>query len=251
MPRSLVSFAALAALAATAATPPNFHKDVLPILQQRCQQCHRPGEISPMSLITYAGTRPWAKSIREAVITRKMPPWFADPKYGHFANDRSLSQTEIETLVAWVDAGTPAGDPKDAPSPRTWPQGWTIGTPDAVFEMTAPFPIPAKGSIDYQYIILPTHFSGDKWIQKVEVRPSDPRVVHHAVVYIREPASKWLQGQPDRRAFSVPLSKGFTTSDILMVYTPGNSFDLWKSGMAKKIKAGSDLVLQMHYTANG
>jgi hypothetical protein len=251
LPRSLVSFAALAALAATAATPPNFHKDVLPILQQRCQQCHRPGEISPMSLITYAGTRPWAKSIREAVITRKMPPWFADPKYGHFANDRSLSQTEIETLVAWVDAGTPAGDPKDAPSPRTWPQGWTIGTPDAVFEMTAPFPIPAKGSIDYQYIILPTHFSGDKWIQKVEVRPSDPRVVHHAVVYIREPGSKWLEGQPGSTAFSVPLSKGFTTSDILMVYTPGNSFDLWKSGVAKKIKAGSDLVLQMHYTANG
>ena len=204
-----------------------------------------------MSLLTYADARPWAKSIREAVLTHKMPPWLADPKYGHFANDRSLSQLEINTLVNWVDGGTPEGDSTDAPTPRAWPQGWAIGTPDAVFEMPKPFPIPDKGTVDYQYIILPTHFSQDKWIQKVEVQPTEHRVVHHAVVYIREPGSKWLEGQPGSAAFSVPLSKGFTTSDILMVYTPGNSLDQWKPGMAKKIKAGSDLVLQMHYTADG
>jgi hypothetical protein len=233
-----------------AAPPPTFHKDVLPILQKRCQECHRPGQIAPMSLLTYADSRPWAKSIREAVLTRTMPPWFADPNYGHFTNDRSLSQPEIDTLVHWVDRGTLEGEPEESPPPRVWPQGWAIGTPDAVFEMPKPFPIPAKGAIDYQYIILPTRFSEDRWIQKVEVRPSDPRVVHHAVVYIREPGSKWLEGQPGSVAFSVPLAKGFTTSDILMVYTPGNSTDLWKTGMAKKIKAGSDLVLQMHYTAN-
>jgi len=229
----------------------SFYKDVLPILEQRCQECHRSGEIAPMSLLSYADTRPWAKSIREAVLTRKMPPWLADPNYGHFANDRSLSQPQIDTLVNWVDGGTSEGDPHDAPPPRAWPQGWAIGTPDAVFEMPKPFPIPAKGTVDYQYIILPTHFSEDKWIQKVEVRPSDHRIVHHAVVYIREPGSKWLEGQPGSIAFSVPLAKGFTTSDILMVYTPGNSQDQWKPGMAKKIKAGSDLVLQMHYTADG
>jgi hypothetical protein len=241
-----------AALAtAIAAAPATFHKDVQPILQQRCQECHRPGEIAPMSLLTYADTRPWAKSIREAVLTHKMPPWLADPKYGHFANDRSLSQLEIDTLVKWVDGGTVEGGPTDAPPPRAWPQGWAIGTPDAVFEMPKPFPIPAQGTVDYQYIILPTHFSEDKWIQKVEVQPTDHKVVHHAVVYIREPGSKWLEGQPGSVAFSVPLSKGFTTSDVLMVYTPGNSLDQWKPGMAKKIKAGSDLVLQMHYTAHG
>jgi hypothetical protein len=159
-----------------------FRKDVLPILEKHCQECHRPGEIAPMSLLTYADARPWAKSIREAVITRTMPPWFADPKYGHFANDRSLSQPEIDALVHWVDGGTPEGDPQDAPPPRVWPQDWMIGTPDAVFEMPKAFPIPAKGAIGYQYIILPTRFSEDKWIQKVQVRPSDTRVVHHAVV---------------------------------------------------------------------
>jgi hypothetical protein len=249
----LVSFAALAVAltGATAGTPPTFYKDVLPIIEQRCQECHRPGEIAPMSLLSYADARPWAKSIREAVLNRKMPPWLADSKYGHFANDRSLSQPEIDTLVNWVDGGVAKGDPRDAPAPRTWPPGWAIGRPDAVFEMPKPFPIPAKGAVDYQYIILPTHFPEDKWIQKVEVRPSDHRIVHHAVVYIREPGSKWLEGQPGSVAFSVPLSKGFTTSDILMVYTPGNSLDQWNPGMAKKIKAGSDLVLQMHYTADG
>ena len=153
--------------------------------------------------------------------------------------------------MAWADGGAAKGHPNDAPAPRTWPQGWTIGTPDTIFEMPKSFPIPAKGAVDYQYIILPTHFAEDRWIQKVEVRPSDRRIVHHAVVYIREPGSKWLEGQPGSVAFSVPLSKGFTTSDILMVYTPGNSLDQWNPGIAKKIKAGSDLVLQMHYTAVG
>jgi hypothetical protein len=236
---------------ALASGPATFQKDVLPILQKRCQECHRPGQIAPMSLLTYAETRPWAKSIRQAVLTRTMPPWFADPKYGHFADDRSLSQSEIETLVNWVESGAAEGPARDAPPLRVWPRGWAIGTPDAVFEMRQPFSIPAKGTIAYQYIIIPTRLSEDKWIQKVEIRPSDHRVVHHAVVYVREPGSKWLDGQPGNVAFSVPLTEGFTTSDVLMVYTPGNSFDLWKTGMAKKIKAGSDIVLQMHYTADG
>jgi len=208
-----------------------------------------------MPLVTYAGTRPWAKAIREQVLTRKMPPWFAekpaDPAYGHFANDRSLSQKEIDTLAAWVSAGAPAGDEKTAPPPREWPQGWNIGTPDAVFEMPVPFSLPAKGAIDYQYLILPTHFTEDRWVQKVEVRTSSRSAVHHAVVYIREPGSKWLQGEPLETTFSVPLAKGFTTSDLLMVYTPGNSYDQWPPGVAKRIKAGSDLVLQMHYTTSG
>ncbi len=243
--------ASLAAILWPALAQPVFYKNILPILQMHCQECHRPGEIAPMSFITYAETRPWARAIREQTAARKMPPWFADPKYGHFANDRSLSPAEIDTLAAWVNAGAPAGDRKDAPPPRHWPKGWMIGKPDEVFEMPASFAIPAQGAIDYQYLILPTHFTADRWVQKVEVRPGNRATVHHAVVYIREPGSKWLEGEPRAATFSVPLEKGFTTSDILMVYTPGNSFDEWKPGIAKRIKAGSDLVLQMHYTANG
>jgi hypothetical protein len=248
LPRWLAS---IAIAHGTALAQPVFYKDVLPILQQHCQQCHRPGEIAPMPFMTYTETRPWAQSIREQAIARKMPPWFADPAYGRFANDRSLSPAEISTVSAWASAGAPAGDPKHAPPPREWPQGWNIGTPDEVFEMPAAFNVPANGAVDYQYLILPTHFTEDRWIQKVEVRPADRSTVHHAVVYIREPGSKWLEGQPRETAFSVPISKGFTTSDILMVYTPGNSFDGWKPSVAKRIKAGSDLVLQMHYTTNG
>lgn len=241
----------LAVILASAAAQPAFYKDVLPILQTHCQQCHRPGEIAPMPFLTYADTRPWAKAIREQVLMRKMPPWFADPAYGHFANDRSLSQSDIDTLVAWVNAGAPAGDPKDGPPPRQWPEGWNIGTPDQVFEMPAPFNVPAQGAIEYQYLILPTHFTEDRWVQKVEVRTSSRSAVHHAVVYLREPGSSWLKGEPEQTMFSVPLARGFTTSDLLMVYTPGNSYDQWPDGMAKRIKAGSDLVLQMHYTASG
>ena len=204
-----------------------------------------------MPFVSYAGTRPWAQAIREQVIARKMPPWFADPMYGHLANDRSLSQPEIDMLAAWAKAGAPPGDPKDAPPPRDWPRGWNIGTPDAVFEMPQAFPVPAKGAVDYQYLILPTHFTEDRWVQKVEVRTSSRAAVHHAVVYIREPGSTWLEGEPREKTFSVPIAKGFTTSDLLMVYTPGNSYDEWPAGIAKRIKAGSDLVLQMHYTASG
>jgi hypothetical protein len=230
---------------------PTFYKDVLPILQQHCQECHRSGEIAPMPFLTYTETRPWAKAIRQQTNTHKMPPWFADPMYGHFANDRSLSEAQIATLASWANSGAPAGDPKDAPPARHWPQGWNIGTPDEVFEMPSAFALPAKGAVDYQYLILPTRFTEDRWIQKVEVRPSNRSTVHHAVVYVREPGSKWLQGSPIGTPFSVPLAKGFTTSDLLMVYTPGNSFDEWKPGIAKRIQAGSDLVLQMHYTATG
>jgi len=245
--RWLVSFAFLA----PAFAQPTFYKDVLPLLQSHCQQCHRPGEIAPMPFLTYDQTRPWAKAIREQINARTMPPWFADPNYGHFSNDRSLTPAQISMLSAWAGSGAPAGDQKDAPPPREWPDGWNIGEPDQVFEMPAPFAIPAKSPVNYQYLILPTHFTGDRWVEKVEVRPSSRSSVHHAVVYLREPGSKWLAGQPEGKVFSVPLSEGFTTSDLLMVYTPGNSFDQWPPGVAKRIKAGSDLVLQMHYTANG
>jgi len=204
-----------------------------------------------MPFTTYDETRPWGKAIREQVLARKMPPWFADPAYGHFANGRSLSQAEIDTLASWVNAGAPAGDSNAAPQPRAWPRGWNIGTPDAVFEMPSAFPLPAKGAVDYQYLILPTRFTEDRWVQKVEVRTSSRSAVHHAVVYIREPGSQWLEGEPREKTFSVPIAKGFTTSDLLMVYTPGNSYDQWPAGIAKRIQAGSDLVLQLHYTTNG
>jgi hypothetical protein len=250
-----------AATSALSAGPaPTFNKDVLPILQGHCQECHREGEIGPMPLMTYKQARPWAKAIRESVRTRKMPPWFADPAHGKFSNDRSLSATEIETLAAWADAGGPEGKAKDAPSPRDWPTGWGIAKPDLVISMPSAFDVPATGKVDYQYIVLPTGLTEDKWVQIVEARPSARSVVHHVVVYVREPGSRWLRGEAQPGVPFVPPRAtpdgrprsdiGGGGSDILTIYTPGNIPDTFRPGQAKLIKAGSDLVLQMHYTAN-
>lgn len=128
----------------SAVPAPDFSQDVLPILQTHCQQCHRPGEVAPMPFLTYKQTRPWAKAIREAVVLKKMPPWFAEPGFGPFANDRSLRAQDIETLVKWAEAGAPEGDPRNAPPPRQWTEGWNIPNPDVVLEMPHPFPVPAS-----------------------------------------------------------------------------------------------------------
>src|SRR5947208_13624265 len=140
----------LFAFASTAATNPSavtFAKDVAPILQNNCQGCHRPGEAAPFSLLTYEQARPWAKAMKEAVLLKKMPPWFADPHYGKFSNDRSLSQKEVDTLAAWADAGAPQGDPKDMPPPLDFVEGWAIPTPDVLIEFPRAFQIPATGTI--------------------------------------------------------------------------------------------------------
>ena len=246
-----------AAFAASVPAQVTFHKDVESILQNKCQECHRPGEIAPFSLLTYQQARPWAKAIRSDVIAKTMPPWFADPGFGHFSNDRSLTRQEIETISAWVDGGSKEGDPKDAPKSKEFVDGWNIPTPDAVVSMKEPFQIPAQGEVQYQYIVMPTGFTEDKWIQAVEARPSDRSVVHHIVVFIRDPKSKWLRAAEPGIPFTPPGGgKDFNNtagggSDILMIYTPGMVPENWRPGLGKMIKAGSDLVFQIHYTTSG
>jgi hypothetical protein len=193
------------------ASPPTFYKNVAPILERRCQSCHRPGEAAPMPLLNYAQARPWAKAIKAALLSGKMPPWQADPHYGKFTNDLSLAPGEKETLVAWVDAGALEGSPADAPKPVAFTTGWQIPTPDVVFEMPAPFDVPAKGVLNYQYISVPTHFTEDKWVQAVEVRPSDRSVVHHAIVVVDD-------------------GTGADNEQYLAGYAPGMSPNIWKPG---------------------
>jgi hypothetical protein len=231
-----------------------YHRDVLPILQKRCQGCHRPGEAAPMSFLTYKDARPWAKAMREAVTTRKMPPWFADPQHGKFANDRSLSQPEIDTLVAWAENGAKEGDKKHAPKPLEWVEGWQIGKPDQIFEMPTEFEVPASGTIEYQHFILPTGFTEDRWISAIEARPGNRALLHHAVVFVRPPQSKWIREAKPGAAF-VPgrdWRVGVTLLDeVLDTYVPGAIPHKLEPGQAKMIPAGSDLVFQLHYTANG
>jgi len=238
---------------------PTFYHDVLPILQNHCQSCHRPGEIAPFPLITYAQAKNWGAAMRADVDARKMPPWFADPCCGRFSNDPSLSSREREAINRWVQAGTPSGDPRDAPPPARWTEGWNIAPPDLVVEMPEPVKLPAGGDVEYTYEIVPTGFKEGKWVQMSELRPSAREHVHHAVVYVRPPESSWLRSAPVGVPFTASSlhdphlmhEAHSTTSDLLLVYAPGSSPDRWPEGMAKFIPAGSDLVFQMHYTTNG
>jgi hypothetical protein len=181
--------------------------------------------------MTYEEVRPEARSISFITANRKMPPWFADAPIGHFANDPSLTPQEIAVLDAWSKGKAPSGDPHDAPPPHNWTVGWNIPQPDAVFKMPKPVELPADGDIQYTYEIVHTNFSESKWIQLSEIRPSSPANVHHAVVYVRPPGSKWLEHTP--------------------VGVPFTAADRWPDGMAKFVPAGSDLVFQIHYVPRG
>jgi hypothetical protein len=240
------------------AAAPTFTKDVAPILQARCQECHRAGEAAPFSLMTYEQARPWAKAIKAAVVQRKMPPWFADPGHGKFANDSSLTRGEIDTLVQWVDGGAPQGDSKDLPAPRKFAEGWAIPQPDAVIELPTPFEIPVTGVLEYQHILIPSPFKTDQWVQMAEARPTDREHVHHIIAFIREPGSKWLKDAkpgipfvPDKSQEAADTDTSELPSDFLVGYAPGQPPERFLPGQAKLIRAGSDIILQVHYTSNG
>jgi len=212
-----------------------------------------------MALVSYLQTKKYATAMKRMTNSKAMPPWFADPRFGKFSNDLSLTPEQIATIAAWSDAGAPAGNPQNAPPAAQLARGWNISEPDLVLSMPKPVSLPARGEVAYTYEIVPTGFKEDKWVQASEIRPTSRGHVHHAVVYIRPPNSKWLRNAPIGRPFSssdMTTSEDvrqalFTDSDMLLVYAPGSSPDQWPDGMAKYIPAGSDLVFQMHYTTNG
>ena len=204
-------------------------------------------------------TKAFAAAIANAVEQKSMPPWFADAKVGRYLNDPSLTAEQIGTIAAWVKSGAPAGDASDAPAPRKWAEKWSIPQPDVILQMPERVWLPASGDIEYTYEIVPTHFKEDRWVQKLEVLPLLRGNVHHAVVYVRPPGSKWMQHAPIGKPFTASTltdaedraGAHWTDSDVLLVYAPGSSPDNWPSDTAKLIPAGSDLVFQMHYTSNG
>ncbi|HLK50792.1 MAG TPA: cytochrome c [Bryobacteraceae bacterium] len=255
-----LSLAGLIAIAASAAPnsissgSPTFSKDVLPILQKNCQECHRPGEVAPMSLLSYNEARPWAKAIKAAVLSKKMPPWFAEPQGSHaFSNDRRLSAADLNTLVSWVDNGAPEGDAKDAPPPLKFQDGWQI-KPDMVIEMPVPFQLPAKGTINYQYVLVKGSFPTDVWVSAAEMRPGNPKVLHHGKVWVRPPGSHWMEDAVPGMAYEAGMGRNSISegNDILGKFNPGlgaQTFDV--DGAAKFVPKGSDLVFELHYTAIG
>lgn len=263
---------AIAAHAQSSSAPVTFNKDVLPVLQKNCQSCHRPGQIAPMSFLTYDSARPWAKAMKAAVLTKKMPPWFADPEFGHFANNSSLWQSEIDLIAKWADGGALEGDPKDAPPPVKWPaDGWKI-EPDLIVNGPA-FTVPAHSKndvLEWTYITVPSGISEDTWVTSMEIRPGEPAVTHHICVYFRPhtPDVKyntpvWSDRPRDDSGSALPAAAGANgrgippsvtagSNGIEGCYVPGQQTQDYRIHHAAKLfKAGTDIVFQVHHTPNG
>ena len=269
-----------------AAKAVTFHKDVLPVLQKNCQTCHRPGQIGPFSMLTYKDTRPWAKAIKQAVVARVMPPWFADPKFGHFNNDRSLKQREIDTIAAWVDNGAPEGDPAAAPRPIEWPEGgWQI-KPDVSVDLP-PYPVAARGIVEWERVAFPSPFKEDTWVTSVEILPGVPAVVHHMCFGFQKHKDgtpyneyQWMEVPRNEDGFmtkpdgtttgplkGVVLSRAVGSTEVKrrigsptvfaegtneFCYLPGLPYEDYRPVSAGVfVPAGSDMIVSLHYTATG
>jgi len=268
-----------------------FNRDVAPIFFKNCAECHRANDIAPMSLMSFKESRPWAKSIKEKVISREMPPWSPDPKYGEFTNDHRLAQKEIDTIVAWVDQGAKEGDAKDLVVPEfTTTDGWRIGKPDAVFDLGQEFKVTPGMPDTIQNFIVPTNFKEDKWVTAAEILPGNRKVVHHVIAFIQTPEmiAQFQKGEGRARAlmqsdvfyrdgtllkvkadapvidngcgapnggsaFKRPsASEGGDAFGLFLAgYAPGKGIDVFPQGTAKKVPAGSMIVFQMHYSSYG
>ncbi|MBM3813062.1 MAG: thiol-disulfide isomerase [Acidimicrobiia bacterium] len=231
-------FTVLALIAFSAASLPaavTYTKDVALILNNRCVECHRAGEAAPMAFTSYKEVRPWAKAIREAVLSTKMPPWLADPNHGVFKNDRRMPQKEKDTISQWVAEGAPEGAPKNLPKAPDYVQGWNIGKPDLVFDIGADFEVPASGTVPYKYFRIPSNFTEDTWVEAAEIRPDKREVVHHVIVFMVEQGAR----------------SGGDGGNLLVGFAPGDPPMQLEPGTAKLVKAGTVFNIQMHYTTNG
>jgi hypothetical protein len=263
--------AALAAQAqigtrASAAAAPTFARDVAPILNARCVSCHRPNQIGPMSLTSYTEARPWARAIKSKVVTRQMPPWGADPRYGRFKNDWSLSQAEIDTIAAWVDAGASMGDVRALPPALKFDDtAWEAGPPDAVIEIPEQ-KLPASGEFEPPSFIVSNPFGRDVWIQGSQVLPGNRRIVHHASPHVvRLPAGAvikddqkayWPDGRLLKRSeFPVYPAIGETAADRdaakLGAYLPGRGLEWYPDGTARRLPKDAYIELNVHYQPSG
>ncbi|MBY0230150.1 MAG: redoxin domain-containing protein [Gemmataceae bacterium] len=215
------------------------------IVQNRCQECHRAGQVGPMPLTSYEDAVSWSGMIAEVLREDRMPPWHADPRHGSFANDRSIPKAEKDTILAWIKDRCPKGEAKDAPGPKAFADGWGIGKPDEVFQMPKAFEVPAEmpaKGVRYQYFRVPTSYKEDRWIQAAEARPGAREVVHHILVYVIDP--KDPRNRPGRGVDGIG-------NGLLTTYAPGDSPLILEPGQAKRLPKGSMLVFQMHYTPDG
>jgi len=211
-----------------------YTKHIAPIFNNHCMRCHRDGEIAPFNLTNYEDVLGWEDTILEVIDEGRMPPWFANPDHGEFANDASLSGEQKDLILTWVENGMPKGDPEDLPPAPQFTVGWQIPSPDQIIQMPKPFSVPAEGVVDYQNFIIDPEWNEDKYIVAAEARPQNRSVVHHILLYVIPPGDQ----KASRRR-------------ILSGYAPGALPLSTPDGVAIKVEAGSKLLFQMHYTPNG
>lgn len=250
------TLAILTALITWSAAPTSpsvtFNKDVAPIVWQNCASCHRPGEVGPFSLLTYEDCAKRADFISEISASRRMPPWKAEPNYGHFHDERRLSEAQLATLAAWAKAGAPEGEAKDLPTPPTFVEGWQLGEPDLVLEMPEEFTIPADGRDVYRCFVIPIPTSVTRTVAAAEFRPGNRRVAHHAIMYLDASGAARKKDEADAgpgyASFGGP---GILPTGGLGGWAPGAMARKLPEGTGKLLRKGSDLVLQMHYHPSG
>jgi hypothetical protein len=276
-----IAFAFLASSSANPKNPRNitFSKDIAPIFNKNCAECHRPGESAPFSTLAYKEVRPWAKSIKEKVSNRTMPPWHADPHYGVFKNDRTLTQKEIDTIVAWVEAGAPEGSAKDLPPIPTFTEGWDMPTPDLVIQIPEEYTY-KPGADEYQYFDVDPGFKEDKYIVMAEARPGNRKIVHHIIAFLVPPGTPnmskisgdarnkmmeqaiknspfyrdgyLMRIKPDQPVVddgcSDPKMQRSGNDNMLVAFAPGKLADKYPAGVVRRIPAGSVIRFQMHYS---
>ncbi|HEV3136360.1 MAG TPA: redoxin domain-containing protein [Pirellulales bacterium] len=248
-----------------------YTKHVAALLQNHCVACHRPGQIGPFALTDFEEVAGWGAMIKEVVSEGRMPPWSANPQFGHFSNDVRLNDDEKQLIYAWVDGGCPMGDPADLPAPRKWTDGWQIAQPQQIVWMEKPFTVPAEGVVDYQRVVVDPGWTEDKWIQAAEVRPGNRSVVHHIIATAippgasrqSRPANDTEAAEPQPPVQPEPARTGRTDEGRagqgdgelrgikLTAYVPGRLATTNKPGVAMFVPAGSKIAFQLHYTPNG
>ncbi len=257
---------------------PVFTKDVAPILYKNCTTCHRPGGLGPFSLMDYDSAKKNIGDIKDAVASRYMPPWHAEGPHGVFRNDRRLSEEDRQTILRWIEAGAKKGDEKELPAKPAYPTSWELGTPDAIVSMPEDFTVPASGTVEYQYFEIPTNFTEDKWVQAIEFMPGAREVVHHVLVYAKVPTPPATAAPPaaaptatpgapaarplflDKPAYKTPPDPPRKDSlhapprrigTLIGGTAPGTNVMTFPAGTALRLRAGTILTFQMHYTAHG
>ncbi len=255
---SMVLFAAVALAglapagdASKTPTVPTFNRDIAPILYQNCSNCHRPGEVAPFPLLTYQDAAKRAGQLAQITQLRVMPPWKATPGYGDFLDVRRLTHEQIATIRDWAAHGAPEGDPALKPEPPKFPHGWLAGEPDQVFKMTQSYTVPAEGADQFRCFVIPLNANEDEYVKKVEFRPGNPRIVHHAILFLDTSGEARRRETTPGQGYSCVGGPGLDITGSLGGWAPGAMPATARDGVAHTIKKGSDLVMQIHYHLDG